>query len=75
VAIDTGGDVAGASNDTLKFAAAVADFGMLLRDSPYKGSFTWAGVREPGATSKGSDRSGYRREFLELVGRAEALAP
>jgi Ca-activated chloride channel family protein len=73
MAIDAGGDVAGASDD-FRFAAAVAGFGMLLRDSPYKGNFTWAGVRELGATSKVSDSSGYRREFLELVARAEELA-
>ena len=48
------------ASDDFKFAAAVAGFGMLLRDSPYKGSLTYAGVLELAEASKGSDRSGYR---------------
>jgi len=34
------------ASDDLKFACAVAGFGMLLRDSPYKGSLTYAGLLE-----------------------------
>ena len=45
--LDDGRDLAGASGD-FKFAAAVAGFGMLLRDSPYKGSLTYAAVVELG---------------------------
>src|SRR5262249_10334743 len=44
-AVDRGLDFAGASDD-LKLAAAVAGFGMMLRDSPYKGSLTYAAVLE-----------------------------
>jgi Ca-activated chloride channel family protein len=72
-AIDRGLDYADASED-FKFAAAVAGFGMLLRDSPFKGSLTYAGVRELAEASKGADRSGYRSEFIELIGKAEARA-
>ena len=43
--VDSGQTFGGASDD-LKFAAAVAGFGMLLRDSPNKGSLTYAGVLE-----------------------------
>lgn len=57
-----------------KFAAAVAAFGLLLRDSEYKGSATWAGVKEWAAASLGHDRKGYRREFLTLLDQAEHLA-
>jgi Ca-activated chloride channel homolog len=71
--VDVGLDYAQASDD-FKFAAAVAGFGMLLRDSPYKGNLTHAGVMELGEASKGADRSGYRTEFIELVRKAEALA-
>ena len=72
--LDDGRDLASASGD-FKFAAAVAGFGMLLRDSPYKGSLTYAAVQELGASSEGNDPSGYRHEFLELVRKAQALAP
>ena len=70
---DTSLDFGHASND-LKFAAAVAGFGMLLRDSPYKGSLTYAGVLEIAQPSLANDPSGYRREFMELVRKAQSLS-
>jgi Ca-activated chloride channel family protein len=72
--VDEGLDLSRASTD-FKFASAVAGFGMLLRDSPYKGTITWGGVLELAGSSLGSDVSGYRKEFLELVHKAESLAP
>jgi Ca-activated chloride channel family protein len=71
--LDQGIDLGHASDD-LKFAAAVAGFGMLLRDSPYKGSLTYAGVLEIAQPTLARDRAGYRKEFLEMVRRAQALA-
>jgi Ca-activated chloride channel family protein len=61
-----------ASQD-FKFAAAVASFGMILRQSPHKGNGTLAGVLELAEEGKGSDPHGYRGEFLELVKQARAL--
>jgi len=61
-----------ASGD-FKFAAAVAAFGMVLRESPYKGTATFDAVAELGAEGRGSDASGYRTEFLKLVKEAKAL--
>jgi Ca-activated chloride channel family protein len=58
----------------LRFAAAVAGFGMLLRDSEHKGNASWAQVLELGEAGSGEDREGYRREFLELVRTAESLS-
>jgi hypothetical protein len=54
----------------LRFAAAVASFGMILRQSPYKGTSTIDSVLAIAKDSIGSDRNGYRREFLQLVQRA-----
>ena len=54
-----------------KFAAAVAEFVMLLRDSPHKGRSSWGEVLELASGSVGDDP--YRREFLELVKEAQAL--
>ncbi len=67
--VDQGLDYSNASED-FKFAAAVAGFGMLLRDSPEKGNLTYPAVLELAEASKGSDRSGYRAEFIELVRKA-----
>ncbi len=60
-----------------RFAAAVAEFGMLLRNSPYQGSSTWSGVLELAQPSVGDGRDREaRREFLDLVRKAErSLAP
>ena len=62
-----------ASQD-FKFAATVASFGMILRQSPYKGNGTLAAVLELAEEGKGSDPHGYRGEFLELVKQARALS-
>ncbi|MBN2474291.1 MAG: von Willebrand factor type A domain-containing protein [Pirellulales bacterium] len=64
----------GQASPDLQFAAAVASFGMLLRDSPHKGTATYEAVREIATASKGADASGYRAEFLQMVGRAKELA-
>jgi Ca-activated chloride channel family protein len=55
------------------FASAVAGFGMLLRDSPHRGSLTYRAVRELAAPALGDDPDGYRAGFLELVRAAERL--
>ncbi|HYY35167.1 MAG TPA: VWA domain-containing protein [Candidatus Binatia bacterium] len=57
----------------LKFAAAVAEFGMILRDSEYKGNGTLDAVMEWAREGKGTDSNGYRAGFIELVRKAQAL--
>jgi len=61
-----------ASND-YKFAASVAQFGMLLRDSKFRGNTNFDSVLEIASASLGPDRAGYRAEFLELVKAARSL--
>src|SRR5690606_32738230 len=58
-----------------KFASAVAAFGMILRDSPHKGSARLADVLGWAANGAGArdDVEGYRTEFIDLVRRAHAL--
>ena len=60
-------------SDEFRFAAAVAAFGMILRESPNKGHATLGGVLELAGSSLGDDPSGYRKEFLDLVRKAQAL--
>lgn len=71
---DTGARFEEASQD-FKFAAAVAAFGMALRDSPHKGRLTLADISAWGRAGLGADAGGYRGEFLGLVERAGALLP
>jgi Ca-activated chloride channel family protein len=56
-----------------KFAAAVAEFGMLLRHSPYAGDATFGDVWKNAKAGQGNDPEGYRAEFLTLVETAERL--
>ena len=48
---------------------------MLLRASPYAGTLTWPGLVELSAGAVGADPNGHRKEFLELVRKAESLEP
>jgi Ca-activated chloride channel family protein len=57
----------------LGFASAVAEFGMLLRESPASGDASFESVSARAATFGGDDEEGYRKEFIELVGRAARL--
>ena len=63
----------GSASTDLRFAAAVASFGMILRDSPYKGQSTLNAVLEVAENSKGADKDRYREEFVGLVKKAKAL--
>ncbi len=70
--IDLGNKFATASGD-FKFAAAVAGFGMQLRQSPFKGDWTLAAVQEVAQESRGNDITEYRTEFIDLVKKARGL--
>lgn len=65
--------VTSASSD-FAFASAVAEFGLLLRDSKYKAKASYASVAELAGATLGNDRDGLRREFVNLVRKAETLA-
>ncbi|MCB0197111.1 MAG: VWA domain-containing protein [Anaerolineae bacterium] len=56
-----------------RFSAAVAEFGMLLRDSDYKGEASYDHVLELAQDSLGEDVEGYRSEFVTLVETAQLL--
>ena len=69
---DRGVRLAEASTD-YRFAAAVAGFGMILRDSPHKGSATLDSILRLAEASLGRDEEGYRAEFVELVRKARTI--
>ncbi len=66
-------DRTGGLTANLGFAAAVAEFGFLLRKSEHAGGATWASARELARRHKGEDRDGYRSEFIRLIDLAAAL--
>ncbi len=57
------------ASNNLQFAAAVAMYGMLLRDSEFKGQTTIDTVLRLANQAKGRDAEGYRAEFINLVER------
>ncbi len=61
------------ASDNLKFAAAVAEFGLILRDSRYKGTANFENIYSLANSSLGSDLKNYRGEFIQLVGKAKNL--
>jgi len=61
------------TSDNFRFSAAVAEFGMLLRDSQFKKDSSFDQVLELAKASKGRDDFGYRAEFIQLVEKAKLL--
>jgi Ca-activated chloride channel family protein len=62
------------TDDDFRFAAAVAEFGMLLRDSKFKGKSSFKSVIALAKEAKGMDEEGYRSEFIRLVENAEIIS-
>lgn len=62
------------TSDNFRFSAAVAEFGMLLRNSKYKANATYKQVIELARSSKGTDEYGYRAELIRLVEMSEMQA-
>jgi len=62
------------TSDNFRWAAAVAEFGMLLRDSEFKGSSSYSQVVDLAKGAKGDDDHGYRAEFIRLVQSKNLLA-
>jgi Ca-activated chloride channel family protein len=71
---DAGERFENASAD-LRFAAAVAGFAMILRNSDHVGSLTLDDVARIASRSLGRDEGGYRAEFIDLVRKAAFLQP
>jgi Ca-activated chloride channel family protein len=62
-----------AISDNIGFAAAVAEFGMLLRRSEFLGKSTWESARALAVRHRGDDSDGYRAEFIRMLDLAAAL--
>lgn len=53
--------------ENLRFASAVAGFGMLLRGSTFAGDLEYSTIKKIAEKAKGPDQLGLRKEFVELV--------
>jgi len=61
------------TSTNFKFSAAVAEFGLLLRDSDYKNSANFAQAIKLAKSGKGKDENGYRAELIRLMEMAELM--
>ncbi len=61
------------ASEDLRFVAAVAEFGLLLRDSPYKGTANFGSVLEFAKSSLTKDEGGHRAEFVTMATKAKEL--
>jgi Ca-activated chloride channel family protein len=64
----------GNASADFKFAASVAEFGMLLRGSRYKGQASYGTAAELARASVGEDLQGRRAEFVKLIESARSLS-
>lgn len=58
----------------MAFAAGVAAYGMILRDSPYMGSATFDMARELAEDGLNFDPFGYRADFIDIINAAKQIA-
>ncbi len=61
------------ATENLRFAAAVAEFGMLLRNSEYKKNSSYENAKQLATNALGKDIEGYRKEFLALIDKTILL--
>ena len=63
-----------AVSDNFRFGAAIIEYGMLLRNSEFKGNSSYKQAIELARGAKGSDDSGYRGELIRLMEISQVLA-
>ncbi len=66
-------DMVGPSSPEFSFAAGIAAYGMILRDSPYKGAATYDMAHELASEGLSFDPFGYRADFLDIISATKKL--
>lgn len=61
------------ASENLRFASAVAEFGLLLRNSKFRSASSFEQVIQTASSAITFDREGYRKEFIALVEIASEL--
>lgn len=62
------------TSDNFRFSAAVAEFGLLLRESEFKGQASYDNVINLAGGAIGKDLEGYRKEFVKMVENCGLMA-
>jgi len=62
------------TSTNFRFVTAVAQFGMLLRNSEFRQQATYSSTYRLAKNALGTDQEGYRAEFLKLVLDADRMA-
>ena len=60
-------------SNNIQFASSVAEFGMLLRDSEFKGTASFSQSIARAKKSSGKDEYGYRNDLIKMMEIAEML--
>lgn len=55
------------SSDNFRWAAAIAEYGLVLRNSKYKKTASLAHIQSYAMGAKGKDHNGYRQGFLDML--------
>jgi Ca-activated chloride channel family protein len=61
------------ASENLRFAAAVVEYGMLLRNSEFKGQASYQQALALARGARGNDENGYRAEFIKLLEISQIL--
>ena len=61
------------ASDNLRFAAAVSEFGMILRNSEFRGGSTLDQAEKLARSARGEDEEGYRSEFIRLIDTVKGM--
>ena len=61
------------ASENLRFAAAVSEFGMILRNSEFKGTSSLEEAAKLARSARGEDEEGYRSEFVRLIDTVKGL--
>jgi Ca-activated chloride channel homolog len=72
VLLDDGRNIAQTSED-FRWAVAVAEYALILRQSEYKGMASYEQVLSLARSAMGPDKEGLRKEFIDLVTKAASL--
>lgn len=62
------------SSNNFRWSAAVAEYGMLIRESEFKGASSYQQVLTLAIGAQGDDPEGYRAEFIDMVRSSQLLA-
>lgn len=62
------------TSENFRFASAVAEFGLLLRNSEFRANASYENVLQRSSNALGNDEEGYRSEFVKLVKNTRLLA-